>query len=180
MIVLDAERTEMIKALKSKTTEIETAQDVLKDIIINKWVLQVQEACGNNTKNIILLGFGLKGVDNGTSDEVVGMAVDSHPMISGIDTKVHLQQKLHIINNVTGGIKLPNDAKQINVYGQIDGIAPNNISTMINFGIARRGKYLHDFDVADIGKIVYYIVAYINKKTLKPMEMSPVMSAYIS
>jgi len=159
------EYAEIVKSLKSKTEEFHIAQQEVKDIIVNQWVGQVQTACGDDTKSIKLLGFGIKGDDNSTSDDVIGKAVESFPIINSITSKAHLIHVLDIKNSETCKRRLPKDAKQTNIYGQIGGTtAPNDVTKMINLGIASKGKYTQTFDPADFGKPVYYIPAYISKK----------------
>lgn len=165
---------------KQNTEQIHQAETDLKNIFTDQWATQVQLAIGTDASKAKLLLFGVKGEDSGHSDVVVAKAANSHPMISRIDSNVHLQQTLHTNNSISGNNKLPDDAKQIDIYEQIGGTAPADIKLMTHVGIAKRGKFINHFEAADLGKTVFYIAAYIDKKTLKPLELSPVASAIVN
>ncbi len=177
---LMVQRDTMRASQKQLTAQIYQADFDLKNIFTDQWAPLVQQTIGNDVSKAKLLGFGIKGMDDGSVDEEVALASNSHPIISHIDVNVHLQQTLHIKNSQSGSIKLPSDAKQIYIYEQIGGEAPTDIKQMVHAGIVNRGRFINHFDVADLGKTVYYIAVYIDRKTLKPLEQSPIEKAIIN
>jgi len=175
------DRDDIIKLLKAKTAEIAAAKAELNNIVVVQWVPQIQEACGGDPEKIKLIGFGIKGIDDGKAAVVVGMASGSHPIINYVDTKVHLQHTVSIINSLTGGRAVAKGASRTEVYMQIGGtVPPNDISKMSHVGAAKKGFRKVNFDISNLGNTVYYIAVYIDKKTGDPLEMSPVYSAFIS
>ena len=174
------QREALRKSLKSVTEKIHKADTAIKDVITSKWANTVQNTIGTDVGKAKLLGFGIKGVDNGHSDDLVGKASESFPHFSEIEISGSLRHILHIRNNITGKAKLPPDAKHINIYQQIGGDEPTDISQMKYIGIATSGKYVADFKPEDKGKTVYYIAVYIDKKTLKPLVQGWVASAIVN
>jgi len=167
-------------AVKENSKIMIAQRGVILDIINDNWVTQVQMAVKGDVAKVLKLGLGVKGVDNGTVPALVGKVVDSHPIISQTDTNVHQQHTLHIINSETGSKKQPVDAISTYIYQLIGTTAPTSISQMSYKGIVNKGKYINKFDSLDLGKVVYYIAIYVNKKTLELMEPSPVSSAIIN
>jgi hypothetical protein len=168
---------------KANTKLIWDTHDSIVNIITNQWRPEAQTALTGTASaeaNAKLLGFGTKGIDTGSSTLLVERAATSHPVIREIDENVHLQQTLHTINSASGRNKLPADAKHIEIYEQIGGVVPTSIKTMAHVGICKHGKFINHFDIADLGKIVYYIALYVDKKTLQILEQSPVVSAIIN
>lgn len=174
-------KRDLLLAEQKKITEqIHQADTNLKNIFTDLWANQLQQAIGGDESKAKLLGFGIKGVDSGHTSDVVGKAADSHPHITRIENNVHLQQTLHTFNSESGHNKLPADARQIDFYEQIGGTPPTDIKQMKHVGIAKRGKFINHFEAEDLGKTVYYIAVYIDKKTLKPLRQSPVVSATVT
>jgi len=167
-------------ALKENSKNMIAQKGVILDIVNDNWIIQVQMAVKGDVAKVLKLGLGVKGVDNGTVPALVGKVVDSHPIISQTDTNVHQQHTLHIINSETGSKKQPVDAISTYIYQLIGTTAPTSISQMSYKGIVNKGKYINKFDSLDLGKVVYYIAIYVNKKTLELMEPSPVSSAIIN
>jgi hypothetical protein len=165
---------------KQNTALILQAEADILNNINSQWVPYIQQQIAGDISKAKLLGFGVKGIDNGQADELVEKAAETHPIISRTDVNVHLQHALYITNSRSGKNKLPADAKHIEIYEQIGGTAPTSIKTMVHAGIAKKGKFINHFDDADLGKTVYYIAVYIDKKTLQPLEQSPVVSAMIN
>ena len=175
------ERTEMELALLAKTKGINTKEDDLRNLINNSWAHQAQTACAGDPEKATDLGWFIKGIVTGKAPVVVGMSADSHPIITGIDNRIHLVQTVKIINSASGLVGVPKDADRLDVYQQIGGLTPpNDIKKMVNVGSASRGKFSCNFDIADLDKPVYYIAVYIDLKTKQPLEMSPMMSALVS
>ena len=168
-------------ALKENSKSLIAQKGVILDIVNDNWIIQVQMAVKGDIAKVLKLGLGVKGVDNGTVPAIVGKVVDSHPIISQTDTNVHQQHTLHIINSDTGSKKQPADAISTYIYQLVGGTtAPTGISQMSYKGLVSKGKYINKFDSSDLGKVVYYIAVYVNKKTLELMESSPVSSAIIN
>jgi len=170
-----------LKAQQKQNTALilQATSDILNNIN-SQWIPYIQQQIAGDISKAKLLGFGVKGIDNGQADVVAEKAADTHPVIARMDVNAHLQQTLHIINSRSGKNKLPPDAAQIEIYQQIGGTAPTGIKTMTHAGIAKKGKFITHFDVADLGKTVYYVAVYIDKKTLQPLEQGPVASAIIN
>ena len=166
--------------MKSVIEQISQAKDDITNDINSGWVPYVQKKIAGDESKAKLLGYGVKGIDNGHSDEVVGKASNSCPFISRIDVNVHLQHTVFILNTESGKKKLPDDARQVDIYVQIGGEPPIGIKSMTYLGQAYRGKFINNFETADAGKTVYYIAVYISKKTRKPLEESRVVSAMIN
>jgi hypothetical protein len=177
---------------KTNTNLIHTTHDDIVNIITNQWRAQAQTALTgtvNAEANAALLGFGTKGIDTGHSSSTVitARAINSFPLIRAIDVNIHLQQTLHTVNSVSGHNKLPADAKHIEVYEQIGGAMPTSIKGMIHAGICKHGKFINHFDAIDpvtnktnLGVTVWYILVYVDKKTLVILEQSPAVSAIIN
>jgi hypothetical protein len=175
------ERAVLEEALAAKTVKINELKAEITNDINNSWAPEAQKAVAGDIEKATLLAWHIKGVITGESKVVVGMAADSHPVINYIDNTNHLEHKVSIVNNITGNVAVPKDASRTEVYMQIGGTTPpDDISKMNHIGPARIGKLINTFDIADLGKIVYYMVVYINRKTQKPMIQSPVFSATIS
>jgi len=174
------EHTNLMNQMKSLTEEINNLQAEAKNIVVDQWLPYVQENLSDDIEGGKKLGFGVRGLDNGTSPETIGKAAESHPVIIRIDMNVQLQHVLHIVNSETSKVKLPDDAEYLAVYRQIGGTPPIDIANMKEAGMAKRGKYASKFKAEDKGKIVYYILAYISKKTNEPLEMSPVYTAFVN
>jgi hypothetical protein len=172
-------RDNLRKQQKQNTELILAAETDITNIITSQWAPQVQQAIAGDASKAKLLGFGVKGEDSGHTDNVVTKAAESHPIISRVDMNIHLQHTLHVVNSQSGHTKLPDDAKQIDIYEQIGGTAPADIKLMQHIGIVKKGKFINHFEAADMGKTVFYMAVYIDKKTLKPLELSPVVSAQV-
>ena len=170
--------TNLTKQLTSATEELNNLQQEVKNIVVDQWLPYVQENLSNDIEGAMELGFGVKG--QSTTVETKGKADESHPVIIRIDMNVQLQHTLHIVNSETSLPTRPDDAEYLAVYRQIGGVAPIDIANLKEAGIAKRGKYASKFNAEDKGKSVFYILAYISKKTLEPLEMSPVYSAIIN
>jgi len=174
-------KTAMKLAVIAQTKTIDNLKSELKNLINNNWAHQAQTACAGDAEKATDLGWFIKGIVTGKAPVVVGMAADSHPIITGIDNRVHLVQTVKIINSASGLFGVPKDADRLDVYQQIGGLTPpNDIKKMVNVGSATRGKFSCNFDIADLDAPVYYIAVYIDKKTKQPLEISPVMSAVVS
>ncbi len=165
--------------LVALTLEINNDIKELSDIIVKEWVPQVQKACAGDIILINELGFGVKNTKVLLTSATKGRVTNSNPIISDVDTTNHLKHGISVINSKTRRIAKPLDALQTNIYGQIGGVIPTDVSKMVTFGIIVRGSYIHEFADEDFGKPVYYIAAYISKKTRKPVAVSPVFSAFV-
>ena len=175
------ERTAMEDALKAHTISINLEKSELTNLINNSWAPQAQKACDGDAEKAGKLAWYIKGVITGKAAVVVGMAKASFPIINYVTNKLHLEHEVSIINNLTGKVAVPKDALRTEVYQQIGGIEPpTDIKFMSHLGSAISGKYINNFDIADLNKTVYYIVVYIGRKTNKAMIQSPVFSAVIS
>ena len=177
---LYATRDSLRQQQKTNTEQIIETQNDLVNSITSLWMPQVQQAIASDATKAKTLGYGIKSEDTGHTDNVVAKAADSHPMVNHVDINIHLQHTLHIINSISGHAKLPADANQIDIYEQLDGTAPTTIKGMQYLGIAKKGKFINHFDSTDLGKTVHYIVVYIDKKNLKPLEISPVVSTVVN
>ena len=169
----------MEEALMAFTKEINKDVKEASDVVVKEWVGQVSKACAGNILLIEKLGFGVKNTKVKLTTATRGRVTNSNPIISEVDSSVPNRHKIFVINSKTGKAGKPADALQTSVYGQIGGVTPNDVNKMITFGIIDRGVYIHDFDPADKGKVVFYIIAYISKKTKKAVAFSPVFMAYI-
>lgn len=171
--------------LKQITEDIHIADKAITAIFVDQWASQVKTAIGNDASKAKLLGWGIKNIDSGHITTGVAMAKEiilaSHPNISRIDFNVHQQQSIHIVNNITGKRRLPKGILRIDIYGQTGGTMPTDYSLLGRpLGQASRGKFVHTFQLADVGKIQYYIAVYVDKKTKQPVAQSPVASAIIN
>jgi len=179
--MLHEDGVQMQIAQKENTQLIESKTNEILDIITSQWAPQVQTAADGDIAKVKLLGFSVKGDNSSNIAMLTGRAEESHPIINNIDTNTHQQHTLGIINSITGTRKLPADAKHTNVYMQVGGLTPPaDYKKMEYVGIAQKGKFVTDFDNADIGKTVYYVAVYIDKISLKALEYSPIMTAMIN
>ncbi|MHB8262063.1 MAG: hypothetical protein ACYDEC_17525, partial [Bacteroidia bacterium] len=124
------------------TVDINKKETAIKDIIVSQWMPETQTAltatpalAATAEENAVLLLFGVKGVVTGHSGVVMARAAASHPLIKYIDVNIHLQQTLHTVNSLSGHNKLPDDAKDIEVYEQLGGTKPTSIIGMTHVGI---------------------------------------------
>ena len=174
-------RTALYTAYKAQTVSINLAKTDLTNLMNNSWAPQAQVAIKGDADLAAKLAWLIKGVVTGKAPVVVGMAADSHPIVNYVDNSNHLEHNISIINNVSGKVAVPKDAARTEVYQQIGGLTPpDDIKNMSHLGTAKTGKYKNTFDIADLNKLVYYIVVYIDKKTQKALIQSPVFSATIS
>jgi len=183
IIEIEAERTEIFKSYMQKTNLMNSIKRDVTNDINNGWCNQVQNAVAGDTSKVILLGYGIKGIINGASpaNALIGRAMESYPSISKIVSTISCQHKIFTRNSATGKVKLPSDAKSIEIYMQIGGLTPpTEIKNMSHLGSCTRGNLINKFDTADIGKIVYYIAVYMDKKTKKPIGFSHVASAMVN
>ena len=177
---LISERNALRDKLKTITEKIHQADSEIKDVITDQWAKQVQNSIiTDDYGKALLLGFGIKGVDNGHSSNIVGKAKTSFPFIR-VEIGGSLHHILHFRNNESKKKKLPPDAKHINIYQQIGGTEPTDISQMIFLGSTTTAKYVNHFKSEDRGKTVFYIAVYIDRKTLKPLNQSFVTSALVN
>jgi len=170
---------EIAKAGKANTADIMAQKLVVKKIITYEWMSQAQDALDGDESKAKDLGYGIKGVDNGTSAPTTGKAKTSNAIVTKIDTEVSLQHTIHAVNNETMSHVLPIGVESLNIYEQIGGVVPASIDGMDLIGIVKNGKFINSFAVEDIGKTAYYILCYTDKKTGKALQMSPVYSAMI-
>jgi len=174
-------RTTLAASVKAITVEISAGKSELLNLMNNSWAPQAQLAVNGNVKDAKTLAWLIKGLYTGEAPVVVGMAADSHPVVNYVNNSNHLEHKVSIVNNITGKFAVPKDASRTEVYQQIGGLTPpDDISKMNHLGPAKSGKYKNTFNIADLNKIVYYMVVYIDKKTQKPLIQSPIFSATIN
>jgi hypothetical protein len=171
--------------MKQITAQIHANDVNLTNIFVEQWAPLVKTAIGNDPVKAKLLGWGIKSFDSGHTPTSAALAkeivIASRPEITRIDINVHLQHSIHIVNNISGKRRLPKGILRIDVYGQTGGTMPTDFSLMGRaLGQASRGKFVHAFTMADVGKIQYYIAVYIDKKTKQPVAQSPVASAMIN
>jgi hypothetical protein len=179
------QRDTLMEQMKQVTENIHKNGSAINDIFIDQWRSQTQVAIGGDASKAKLLGYGIKGVDTGHITTTValekGIAISSRPVIVDITVNTHLMHILHIHNNITGKRRLPKGILRIDIYGQTGGAAPTDYSLMGRaLGQASRGKFVHTFQLADVGKIQYYIAVYIDKKTKQPVAQSLVVSGIIN
>jgi len=177
---LQITKGEIAKAGKANTADIKAQIIAVKKIITYEWMSQAQEALNGDESKAKDLGYGIRGIDNGTSAPTIGKAKSSHAIVTKIETEVSLQHTVHTVNNETMSTVLPDGVESLNIYEQIGGVSPISTDGMEMLGIVKNGRYINSFAVADIGKTAYYILCYIAKKTEKKLQMSPVFSAIIS
>ena len=176
---LQETKGEIAKAGKANTADIKAQVKKVKKIITYEWMSQAQEALNGDESKAKDLGYGIRGIDNGTSAPTIGKAATSHAIVTKIETEVALQHTVHAVNNETMSSVFPEGVESLNIYEQIGGVSPISIEGMDMIGIVKNGKFINSFAVEDIGKTVYYILCYTDKKTGKILPMSPVFSAMI-
>ena len=176
---LHVEKGEIKKAGKANTANIKKQEKVIKKIITYEWMSQTQDAIDGDESKAKDLGYGIKGVDNGTSTSTIGKAAKSHAIASTIETDVSSQHTVNVVNNETLSTVIPDGIECLNIYEQIGGISPVSTDSMELLGIVKNGKYINSFQVADKGKTVYYVFCYVEKKTEKKLGLSPVFSAVV-
>ena len=178
--VLQQEREQILKDSIAKTEEMAAKRSKINHIIAKEWLGQVQIACKGDIALYKELGYGTKGVDNGTSTEVVGKASESTPIITNIEINSYLQHKVHISNNMSMSEAVPADASALYLYEQIGGVEPLTTAGMQFLGAVKNAKFITEFQPEDLGKTVYYMAVYIDRKTNKPLTLSPVAKAVIN
>lgn len=125
----------------------------------------MQNAVGNDLAKVKQLRFGAKDEFNGYSNDIVGKASHTSPLIIDIDFSHSMQHRLRIVNNHTGRPKMPQDARQIDIYVQIGDDEPVDIKKMTYCGYAKNSKMVVYFRSEDTDKMVNYIAVYVNKKS---------------
>ncbi len=177
------ERTALQTEVKAKTASISAAKSELTNLINNSWAPQAQLAIAGDIELAKELAWFIKGVDTGEAPvkAIVGNATNSYPSIQKIESSTHLQHTVFTRNSANGKAGVPKDAKSIEIYMQVGGLTPPvDTKGMTHLGSATRGNLVNNFDAADLGKTVYYIAVYFDKKTKKALTLCPVMSAVIS
>lgn len=182
---LFTERDNLREQMKQITAQIHANDVTITNIFVEQWPSQVKIAIGNDPVKAKLLGWGIKNFDSGHIPTGTALAKEivlaSRPEIIRIDINVHVQQSIHIVNNISGKRRLPKGILRIDIYGQTGGTMPTDYSLMGRpLGQSSRGKFVHTFTLADVGKIQYYIAVYVDRKTKKPVAQSPVASAMIN
>ncbi len=182
VFLMEIERNEFLKKVNSLTDKIFAGTREIRVIINSQWCSQVQATPGITAADILLLGLKIKGEGaGGVQAKVVNKISISNPLISKIESNTHMHHTVHVINSAKGNRGLPPDAISINVYIQIGGTTlPTDIDKMTYVGKIINGKINKEFSPEDVGKIAYYIVVYIDRKTNEPMIYSPVASALIN
>ena len=177
------ERAILEGAVAAKTVQINELKDVITNDINNSWAPEAQKAVAGDIEKAKKLAWLIKGIYTGTAiaKAIVGNSTDSYPGISTIISNNHLQHKVCTRNNLNGKVARPLGVSRIEIYMQIGGLTPpTDVAKMQDAGTTSRGNLVINFDVADLGKVVYYIAVYIDLKTKKSLIQSPVMSATIS
>jgi hypothetical protein len=185
-----ATRDNLIEQMKQVTENIHNNGEALNNIFVDQWRPQTQAAIGTNTASARVLGYGIKGIDDGhTSTEAAldkSIILSSHPVIVKIDVNTHDVHYVHIHNNLTGKRKLPAGMLRIDMYGYTGaaGLVITDLAALIALGggylgEASRGKFTNIF-TANTGKTEYYVAVYVDKKTKKPASQSPVASGIIN
>jgi hypothetical protein len=180
------QREALREQLKQLTAEIHAGDVNLNNIFVNQWRFQAQTAIGSDESKAKLLGWGIKNIDSGHTPTSVALGKEivlaSLPVIVKIELNSHLLHILHIHNNITGKRALPKGMLRTDIYAQIAGTMPADYSLMGRaLGQASRGKFVTPaYPLADVGKIVYYIAVYVDKKTKQPVAQSVVASAIIN
>jgi len=155
--------------MKANTGKIKDSEDEIRDIITDLWMPQTQKAIGRDEGKAKRLGYGIKGVDDGHSDQHTWTTDNSFPIIISIDKNVQMQHTLYIHNNRSGEIVLPDDASRIDVYEWIgDDEPPYDLLKLSFLGVAKGGKFINHFEADQFEKHVWYVVVYVSKKTGKP------------
>ncbi|MEI8203860.1 MAG: hypothetical protein WCH34_12640 [Bacteroidota bacterium] len=173
------ERTELLNQAQGKTKEINSGKKELVGIMNKKWAGQVQNACGDNTAKIKELAFSYKKEHTPEPPNV-----ESIPVCDRIVTNVPGMHILWITNNISKKKALPSGILRTDIYGQTGGTAPADLTQLIAngggyLGEADKGKFINTLPGGNKGKIEYYILVYILKKTKKPFSYSIVYSAVI-
>ena len=188
---LFTKRATLQAQLKQNTADIHSADADLKNIFTDQWATQIQNTPGITINQIKLLAFGTKGVDNGhSSGSSAGTTAStdkgagSAPVIIKVVQAAHLEHILHIHNNLTGKIGIPDNILRTDIYAQTGGTQPADLAALIAngggyLGTAKRGKYTNLLSVSNLGKTEYYIAVYVDKSTLKPVAQSSVENAMI-
>jgi hypothetical protein len=145
-----------------KTDEINAARAEINDIVSNQWPAQIRTAVGDDIAKIHLLGYKVKGEDEAQGGPSVA---DSYPVITEVKTNVALQHTLMLMNSKSGKTALPADALHIDVYAWYgEGEPPADLSRLQYLGIASRGKFTKHYSEAEVGKYVYYVTVYVDRK----------------
>ncbi|MEI6852929.1 MAG: hypothetical protein WCL06_08805 [Bacteroidota bacterium] len=160
-----------LQEVKDITVQIKTGLTEIKGIFVDKWAKQIQNAIGDDIGKAKLLKFGIKGIDDGHAEPPINV-YNSRPVILKIDVGTHLQHVLDIVNSETKKNPLPYKAKHTDVYALVSDVPPTDIKKMQYLGIAQKGKFTHYLEAADLGKTVWYIVVYVDKKSIKPQQLS--------
>ncbi len=157
--------------LKDVTVQISSGLSDIKSKFVDKWAKQIQDAVGDDEGKVKLLKFGIKGIDDGHAEPPINV-YNSRPVILKIDVGTHLQHTLEIVNSETKKISLPYKAKHTDVYAFLGDEQPSDIKKMQYLGIAQKGKFTHYLEAAELGKTIWYIVVYVDKKSIKPQQLS--------
>jgi hypothetical protein len=172
---------ESLKNQQLQNTElILAAREEITNDITSDWMPYAQTQVAGDAAQAKVLGYGIKGQSDAGGGLPSEKAAQSHPTITRIDLNVHLQHALHTVNSQSGKNKLPDDASHIEIYEQIGGTEPISIIGMNKVGICKHGTFINHFAATDLGKTVYYIAVYIDKKSLVVLVQSPVESAIIN
>jgi len=176
---LETKEKNLIQNLKANTQAKLAQKKVVTDIATDRYANQIQNTANVTVENVKQVGFGIKGVDDLQSDDIATV-LNSIGEIDEIDTNNHLELTLHIRNNKTGLLALPDDAKRMDVYLSYGSDKPTDISKMQYAGSAVRGKITVHFLQENYKQDIWFIVLYVPKQKGVQVKLSePKMSTVL-
>jgi len=92
------------------------------------------------------------------------VAVPATSPIGKIDFSIRQQHTLHFADSSSNGKAKPEGVHGCEIWMKTGGEAPKVDSDFMYQGIDTKSPYIISFSVADIGKVVYYRMRWINKR----------------
>ncbi len=173
-------KKDLLDQVKQCDADLEVARIDITNNLTDDWAPQIQKIIAGDVGKAHLLRFHIIG-----SNPPPPTPEESTPLCTRIDINISGKHTLHIIDNLTQKKALPKDILRTDVFAQTAGTTPTNLAEMITngggrIGEAYKGKFVHELPAGNKGKIEYYILVYISKKTRKPFSYSIVYSATIT
>ncbi len=144
---------------------------------MGSYASQIQDVLSDDIPKILELKFGVKNLDTPPVPEI--SVTNSIPVVTSAETLIPLHHTVHFGNSLSDKVVVPEDASYIELYETFDAASAGDLHKMAFLGKAKHGKYVNHFDLADEGKIVYYVARYVAKKAGVETGVSVVFKAKV-
>lgn len=157
---LFATRTALNLQMVENTKNILAIRKEVNDTIVDDWCKQTQKACGTDTAKILALGYGIRGEEGGPVPSTESVT-NSYAVVSSIDLNMPLFHTIYFTNSMSEESTLPSDALRLDIYETFVEANATDPKKMSFLGSAKNGKFVNHFEIADLGKDVWYVGIYV-------------------